>query len=124
VRPVKRGISMSQEMGTWIYHTSRSVRVSENKVIGRMLQIARDSVGPFDDNGLRRVFGEPWEIARKIPALLRQMRKRDHGHLHAFTSTRLSLVEKQTLRELAEKHKTTMSALQRQAIERILAKEN
>jgi hypothetical protein len=51
------------------------------------------------------------------------MRKRDRGHLHAVTATRLTMAEKQALRELAEKSKTTMSQLQRQVLERILAKE-
>ena len=114
---------MSQEFGTRIYRYSRLAKISENKVIVRLLQIAFENLNPFDDAGVKRILTEPWQVAKKIPALSRQIRKRDHGHLHAVTAARLSSAEKQALRDLARKNKTTMSALQRQAIERILAKE-
>lgn len=118
-----RGVAFSQELQAWIYHASRLADISENKVIVRLLQIGVEDLRPFDDAGLKRILAQPWHFARKIPALSRQMRKRDWGHLHAVTATRLTMAEKQTLRELAEKSKTTMSQLQRQVLERILAKE-
>jgi hypothetical protein len=114
---------MSQEFGTRIYRYSRLAKISENKVIIRLLQIGFENLNPFDDSGVKRILTEPWQVAKKIPALSRQIRKRDHGNLYAVTAARLSSAEKQALRDLARKNKTTMSALQRQAIERILAKE-
>jgi hypothetical protein len=114
---------MSQEMATWIFSRAQVAGVSENRLINRMLQIAREDLGPFDDAGFKRIATQPWHLAKKIPALSRQVAKRDHGHLHAVTATRLSMQEKQALRDLAEKNKTTMSGLQRQVIERLLAKE-
>lgn len=48
-----------------------------------------------------------------------------HGHaaLLSPTATRLTVAEKSALKELATKNKTTMSALARQALQRILATE-
>jgi hypothetical protein len=114
---------MRGDQHDWIYRAYDLAKISENKVILRLIDIAIESLRPFDDSGLRRILTEPWHLAKKIPALSRQMKKRDHSNLYAVTAARLSSAEKQALRDLARKNKTTMSALQRQAIERILAKE-
>lgn len=119
---VKRGIAFSDEMQTWIYRVSRLAKISENRVIVRMLQIAREDVAPFDDAGLRRIFREPWETAKKYPALARQMRKRSHGHLHAVATTRLTAADKVAVCELAKEHRTTVSGLQRQLVEGFIAR--
>jgi hypothetical protein len=120
---VKRGICIDQDTATWIYSLSRVANLSQNGVIKRLLQVAHGTLAPFDDAGLRRILRDPWEELRKLPALSRQMKKQDRGHLHAVSATRLTSVEKRALHEFARKNRTTMSALQRQAIERILAKE-
>ena len=123
MNPVKRGICIDADMATWIYSIARVAGIRENRAIRRLLQIGREDLAPFDDAGVKRILTEPWQVAKKIPALSRQMKKRDHGNLYAVTAARLSSAEKQALRDFARKNKTTMSALQRQAIERILAKE-
>jgi len=121
MRPVKRGIAMSQEMAAKIYHFSRVAKVSENRVINRMLEISHEALAAFDDAGLRRIFTQPWEIARKLPSLSRQMAGR-RSRLVAVVGARLSAQQRTALEELARKHRTTMSAIQRQTIERLLAK--
>jgi hypothetical protein len=114
---------MRGDQHDWIYRAYDLAKISENKVVLRLMDIGIECLRPFDDAGLRRILTEPWHVVKKIPALSRQIRKRDHGNLYAVTAARLSSAEKQALRDLARKNKTTMSALQRQAIERILAKE-
>jgi len=116
LNPVKRGICITQEQATWIYSLSRLSNLSQNAVIKRLLQVAHGTLAPFDDAGLRRILKEPWEKVRKLPALSRQMAKISHGILAAPTATRLTVAEKAELRRIAKKHKTTMSALQRQSI--------
>ena len=119
----KRGIAIKTEMQTEIYRMSRLADISENKVIVRMLQIAREDLAAFDDAGLKRILREPWETARKLPALARRIEKRSHSHLSAVTATRLTVADKHALRKLAEKHGTTMAGVQRQVLEGTLAKE-
>jgi len=123
VRVVKRGIAFSTEMQTWIYQASRVASVSENHVIVRMLQIAREDLASFDDAGLRRILREPWQIVKKLPALARRIQRRSHSHLSAVAATRLTVADKYGLRELAKKHGTTMAGVQRQLLEGTLAKE-
>jgi hypothetical protein len=94
VRVVKRGIAFSTEMQTWIYQASRIAGVSENHVIVRMLQIAREDLAAFDDAGLRRIIREPWQIVKKLPALARRIQRRSHSHLSAVTATRLTVADK------------------------------
>jgi hypothetical protein len=123
VGTAKRGIAIKTEMQTEIYRMSRLADISENKVIVRMLQIAREDLAAFDDAGLKRILREPWETARKLPALARRIEKRSHSHLSAVTATRLTVADKHALRKLAEKHGTTMAGVQRQVLEGTLAKE-
>lgn len=123
MRPEKQGVCMRGDQHDWIYRGRDLAKISENKVVLRLMDIGIECLRPFDDAGLRRILTEPWHVVKKIPALSRQIRKRDHGNLYAVTAARLSSAEKQALRDLARKNKTMMSALQRQAIERILAKE-
>ena len=123
MRVVKRGIAFSTEMQTWIYQASRTAGVSENHVIVRMLQIAREDLAAFDDAGLRRILREPWQIVKKLPALAWRIQRRSHSHLSAVTATRLTVADKYGLRELAKKHGTTMAGVQRQLLEGTLAKE-
>jgi len=54
VGTAKRGIAIKQEMQTEIYRMSRLADISENKVIVRMLRIAREDLAAFDDAGLRQ----------------------------------------------------------------------
>jgi hypothetical protein len=122
MNPVKRGICIDTELAVWIYHVSRLAKICENRVIVRMLEIAREDVAPFDEVGLRRIFREPWDRAMKVSALMRVMRKRSHGHLNAITATRLTLADKGALQEIATKQRTTVSALQRQLVESLTAK--
>jgi hypothetical protein len=123
VGTAKRGIAIKQEMQTEIYRMSRLAGISENKVIVRMLQIAREDLAVFDNAGLRRILREPWQGVRKLPALSRRMQKRSHNRLSAVTATRLTVADKHALRELARKHNTTMAGVQRQLLERTVAKE-
>jgi hypothetical protein len=120
---LKRGIAVDTELATWIYSVSRLAKISENKVYVRMLKIAREDLAPFDDSRLRRIFREPWEVARKRPALMRQMRKRSKGYVRAFVSARVTSEDKATLINMAKREKTTVSALQRGMVEQIIAKE-
>ncbi len=120
----KRGIAIKTEMQTEIYRMSRLAGISENKVIVRMLQIAREDLAAFDDAGLRTLLREPWENVRKVPVLSRRMQKRSHSRLSAITATRLTVADKSALKELAKKHRTTMSGVQRQLLEGTLAKED
>ena len=119
----KRGIAIKTEMQTEIYRMSRLADISENKVIVRMLQIAREDLAAFDDDGLKRILRAPWETARKLPALARRIQRRSHSHLSAVTATRLTVAHKHALRELAEKHGTTMAGVQRELLERTVSKE-
>ena|GEM_PF-4978928 len=120
----KRGIAIKQEMQTEIYRMSRLADISENKVIVRMLRIAREDLAAFDDAGLKTILREPWEKIRKLPALSRGMQKRSHSRLSAVTATRLTVADKHALRELAKKHRTTMAGVQRQLLEGTIAKES
>jgi hypothetical protein len=119
----KRGIAIKTEMQTEIYRMSRLAGISENKVIVRMLQLAREDLAVFDDAGLRRILREPWETARKVPALARRIQRRSHSRLSAVTATRLTVTHEHALRELAKKHHTTKAGIQRQLVERIIAKQ-
>lgn len=119
----KRGIAIKTEMQTEIYRMSRLADISENKVIVRMLQIAREDLAAFDDAGLKRILREPWERARKLPALARRIQRRSHSHLSAVIATRITVAGKHALRKLAEKHGTTMAGVQRQVVEGTIAKE-
>lgn len=123
MNPIKRGVCMPAELGAWIYSTSRMAKVSENKVIVRMLEIAQEDVAPFDDAGLRRIFRDPWGMVKKYPALVRRIRKRSQARLSTTAATRLSLVDKTAFRELAKKQRTTVSAIQRQLVEGLVARE-
>ena len=87
-----------------------------------MLQIAEESLAAFDDSELRRVFREPWEVVKRLPRLRRQMTRR-MSHLVAVGTTRLTAQQKLALQQLAKKHRTTMSALQRRTIEELIARE-
>jgi hypothetical protein len=122
VGTAKRGIAIKTEMQTEIYRMSRLADISENKVIVRMLHIAREDLAAFDDVGLRTLLREPWENVRKIPALSRRMQKRSHSRLSAITATRLTVADKSALKELAKKHRTTMSGVQRQLLEGTIAR--
>jgi len=120
---VSRGVRFSTEMQTWIYQAHRLADISESRVILRMLQIAREDLAAFDDAGLKRILREPWEAARKVPALTRRIQRRSHSHLSAVTATRLTIADKHALRKLAEKHGTTMAGVQRQLLEGTLTEE-
>ena len=119
----KRGIAIKTEMQTEIYRMSRLADISENRVIVRMLQIAREDLAAFDDAGLKRILREPWEKIRRLPALSRRMQKRSHGRLSAVTATRITVADKSALKELAKKHRTTMSGVHRQLLEGTITKE-
>jgi hypothetical protein len=123
VGTTKRGIAIKTEMQTEIYRMSRLADISENKVIVRMLRIAREDLAAFDDAGLRRILREPWETARKVPALTRRIQRRSRSHLSAVTATRLTVADEHALRELARRHRTTKAGVQRQLIEGTIAKE-
>jgi hypothetical protein len=110
-------------MATWVYSASRKAGVRENRVIVRMLQIAREDLDDVDDDVLRRILREPWQGARELPALARRIQRRSHSHLSAVTATRLTVADKHALRGLARKHHTTMAGVQRQLLEGTLAKE-
>jgi hypothetical protein len=88
-----------------------------------MLQIAREDLAAFDDAGLKRILREPWEAARKVPALTHRIQRRSHSHLSAVTATRLTVADEHALRELARRHRTTMAGVQRQLLEGTIAKE-
>jgi len=121
VRPVKRGISIRSDQEDWIYRAHRLTNISENKIIGRLIDIGIQDLRPFDDAGLKRILSDPWQVAKKIPALQRQMTKRDRSSLSHVTATRLTAIEKAALRDFARKNRTTMSQIQRQVLERLLA---
>jgi hypothetical protein len=121
---VKRGIAFKAELQTRVYELARLAHVSENRVIVRMLQIARDVLAGFDDPALRRVLRDPWHEARKLPALASHMREHAPPRLTAVTAARLGPKDKQALRALAKKHSTTMSGLQRNALSRLLQEES
>ena len=110
-------------MQTWIYQAHRIADISESRVILRLLQIAREDLAAFDDTTLKRILCEPWEAARKLPALTRRIQRRSHSHLSAVTATKLTVADKHALRELAKKHRTTMAGVQRQLLEGTIAKE-
>jgi hypothetical protein len=120
VGTAKRGIAIKSEMQTEIYRMSRLAGISENKVIVRMLQIAREDLAAFDDLGLKRILREPWHIARKYPGLGAQLRKRGQ-RLPTKLEARLTSAQKMVVREIAKREKTTMSAVQRQAIDQVIA---
>jgi len=109
-------------MAAEIYGLKRKTKVSENKIIIRMLEIAQVCLAPFEDSGLRRIFREPWEIAKKRPGLVRQMRKQSQDRLIAIAATRLTAADKAAIKELAKKQGTSMSAIQRQTLERLLSR--
>ena len=121
---VKRGIAFKSELRDRVYELSRLADMSENKVIVRMLQIARDVLAGFDDPVLRRVLRDPWYEARKLPALADRMHEHAPSRLTAITAARLGPKDKQALRALAKKHSTTMSGLQRDALSRLLQEES
>ena len=102
---------------------ARTAGLSENRVIVRMLQIAREDLGPFDDAGLRRILREPWEAARKRPSLVQRMRRRSKEHVRAVVAARVTSEDRTALFNVAKKEKTTVSALQRSMIEQVIAKE-
>jgi hypothetical protein len=56
-------------MATRVYSASRKAGVRENRVIVRMLQIAREDLDDVDDDVLRRILREPLQGARELPAL-------------------------------------------------------
>ena len=120
---MSRGVRFSTEMQTWIYQAHRLADISESRVILRMLQIAREDLAAFDDVGLKTILREPWENIRKLPALSRRIQRRSRSRLSVTTATRLTVADKYALRELAKKHRTTIAGLQRQLLERTIAKE-
>lgn len=119
---MSRGVRFSVEMQTWIYQAHRVADISESRVILRMLQIAREDLAAFDDIGLRTVLREPWQNIRKLPALSRRMQKRSHGRLSAILATRLTVADKNAVKELAKKRRTTMSSVHRQLLQGTIAK--
>jgi hypothetical protein len=123
MRPEKFGVAIDQGLAYRILEIAGVVHKRRNAVIVRMLEIAREDLAPFDDSGLRRLFAESWEKIRELPALRRQLERRSHSRLLSPTATRLTVSEKSALRELARKSKTTMSAIQRDVLQRILAAE-
>ena len=88
-----------------------------------MNAIAREDSAAFDDAGLRRILREPWETARRVPALRRRIQRQSHSHLSAVTATRVTVADKRALRELAKRRHTTMAGVQRQLLEGVVAKE-
>jgi hypothetical protein len=123
MNPLKRGVCIPREIATWIYSASRTAGVSENQVIVRMLRIAREDLGPFDDVALRRILREPWQVVEKMPAFVRRIQRRSQPRLRAMTAIRVTVAIKQALIRLATKHHTTMSGIVRQLLEGTLAKE-
>lgn len=121
MRSTKRGIAIDSETVTEIYRIHRLAGISENAVINRMIEIARESIAPFDDAGLRRIFREPWKIVKENPRLVRQIQKHSHSRLVAIASARLTAADKAAIRDLARKEKTSMSAIQRRILERLVA---
>jgi len=123
MKPTKRGICVDNELASWVYTLAKAAKISENKVYVRLLEIAREDLAPFDDAGLRRILTSAWQAIAKLPALRRQLERRSHSRLLSPTATRLTISEKSALKELARKNKTTMSAIQRDVLQRILAAE-
>lgn len=121
MRPEKFGIAIDQGLAYRILEISGTVHKNRNAVIVRVLQIGLEALAPFEGKALATVIKDPWELARQLPALRRQMEKRSHGLLVAPTATRLTMREKIALRTFAEKNNTTMSGIQRTALQRILA---
>ena len=122
MNPVKRGICIDQDYENWIYGAHRISGLSENRVIVRLIEIGIESLKPFDDAGLRRILREPWEVAKKYPVLVKRIHRRSQDHLNATTATRLTTADKVAVQDLAEKSKTTVSAIQRQLLEGLIAK--
>jgi hypothetical protein len=108
-------------MASWIYSAAGIGGVRENRVIVRMLQLAREALQGLDDPGLRRVLRDPWYEGKKLPALAKHMRT--PSRLTAITAARLGSKDKEALRALAKKYSTTMSGLQRDALNRLLQEE-
>jgi hypothetical protein len=123
VGTAKRGIAIKTEMQTEIYRMSRLADVSENKVIVRMLQIAREDLAAFDDIALRRILREPWQIVEKMPAFVRRVQRRGQPRLRATAAIRVTVAVKQAVIRLARKNHTTMSGVIRQLLEGTLTKE-
>ncbi|MCJ7455254.1 hypothetical protein MUP07_00745 [Candidatus Bathyarchaeota archaeon] len=119
----KRGICIKREMTNWIYEASQIAGMSQNRTIVRMLQIAREDLAAFDDASLRRILGEPWQVAGKMPAFVWRTQRRAQPHLRTRVTIRMTIADKQALGELARKHHTTMSVILRQPLERTVAKE-
>jgi hypothetical protein len=121
MKPEKFGIAIDAELASYLWELSGLVRKHRNAVVVRMLEIAREDIAAFDGAGLRRLFNTPWQITRSIPTLRKQIEKRSHVHLTTTTATRLTMRDKLALRKLAERQRTSMSAIERAAVQKILA---
>lgn len=111
-------------MATWIYSAAGIGGVRQNRVIVRMLQIAREDLAAFDDASLRRILGEPWHMVQKMPSFVRRVQRRAQPRLRTRATIRVTIADKQALGELAKKNHTTMSVVLRQLLETTIAKES
>lgn len=123
MKPEKKGYCFPPEVANFVWDLHKISGLNRNKVVIRLLEIARQDLAPFDDRGLRNVLRSPWGIVQNLPALKRQYERRSHGHLTSPTATRLTVAENRAFREFATKKNTTMSALQRDLVRRLLATE-
>lgn len=111
------------EMQTWIYEVARSAKVSENKVIVRMLQVAREDLAGLDLGTISRLLHVPWHEGKRLPALRERLYQHGDGRLSMVGILRLSVKQKQALRAFAKRKKMTMSGVYRAALEAVLAGE-
>lgn len=123
MKPLKRGVTIPGDVANYAFEVARICGVLENRVYVRLLQIGHQDLTPFQGKALIRVIKDPWDVTKQLPALKRQVEKRDHGRLTTVIGTRLTLADSIALHEFLEEHKTTVSAGLRQLVHRVLATE-
>jgi hypothetical protein len=122
-RPLKRGVAIPPDVADYAFELARICGVRENRVYVRLMQIGKQDLAPFEGNALATLIKDPWEVAKQLPSLKRQLEQRSHGRLNSIAALRLTVADYVALREFAKKHKTTISASLRQIVHRILATE-
>lgn len=125
MRPWKRGFALPPELFEHVWEYHKIAGISLNAVGIRLLRIAIQDLVPFtgDRAALKALLTDPWETIQQLPALKREMEKRAHGRLISVTATRITIPERNALGNLANEKHTTVSAIHRQALRRILATE-
>ena len=123
MKPEKKGYCFPPAVANFVWDLHTITKLNRNKVVIRLLEIAKQDLAPFDESGLRNILTSPWNLVQDLPALKRQLERRSHGHLSSPTATRLTVAENRAFREFAMKKNTTMSALQRDLVRRLLATE-